>query len=160
MLYLNILLFTGDSPRRRLAEPWLRLLGCWTCKLWEQAPNRLPASLSPWQAWLFAETVRRTILISYLIRGVYSEYKLGYCVHHLNVEALPFDGHTRLWEPKTATAWESLKPGLASSMVSLREYTNDYARGLTHPRGVFETLLLVSRHGRKAVEMISPSHEL
>ena len=158
MLYLIILLFNSNVRERELAEPCMRTLARWTCKLWEQAPSQVPASLSPWQAWVFAETVRRTIIISHLIRGVYSEVKLGYCMHQLNVNALPFDSRTCLWEPKTVTAWESLGPASSPSMVSFREYTDDYAKRLTHPCGLFETLLVVARHGRKALEMVSDSH--
>jgi hypothetical protein len=104
---------------------------------------------------VFVETVRRTILISHLIRGVYSDVRLGYCLHQLSVNALPFDARTCLWEPQTATAWESLGPGRSAPMVSFREYTDDYASKLTQPCGMFETLLLVARHGREAVEMSS-----
>ena len=160
MLYLLIHLFDNGTRVQRLGELYLATLARWTCQLWQQAPSQIPDSLTPWQAWVFAETVRRTILISYLIRGVYSEVRLGYCLHQLMVSALPFDGRTCLWEPKTATAWETLDPGRSPSMVSFREYTDDYAKGLTHPRAVFETLLLVARHGRKAVEMSAGSHDL
>ncbi|GKU07626.1 unnamed protein product [Fusarium langsethiae] len=33
-----------------------------THQLWQHAPIQLPSTLSPWQAWLFSESVRRTIM--------------------------------------------------------------------------------------------------
>lgn len=76
----------------------LDIPGKLTFRLWQQAPAQVSASLTPRQAWLFAESVRRMILTSYLLRGTWSVYSHGYVLHTAFVEALPFDIRTSLWD--------------------------------------------------------------
>lgn len=77
-----------------------------THTLWQNAPTQLPSTLSPWQAWLFSESVRRTILVCNILLAVYSSLKRGYTIHSLCVEALPFDLRTQLWDARTEEEWE------------------------------------------------------
>ena len=152
MLHLILCLFNDNASLRKMAEEHYALLGRWTHKLWQQVPSLISSSLNPWQAWLFAESVRRTILISHLIRGVYSSIKQGYHAHTLFVEALPFDSDTLLWDARSVEEWETLTPAASPHMVSYREYVTGYAIGTVHPIGVFESLLLVACYGKDNFE--------
>lgn len=112
--------------------------------LYLQAPAQLPRMLGPWRAWLFAESVRRTILVCHIILAVHGALRRGYAVHLLCVEALPFDMRAQLWDAGSADAWE--KATAAShepSLVSLRQFVS-----LHHPparsASSFEDLLLLS----------------
>ncbi|QPC64445.1 hypothetical protein HYE67_006676 [Fusarium culmorum] len=77
-----------------------------THKLWQHAPIQLPSTLSPWQAWIFSESVRRTIMVCNILLAVHSSLKRGYAMHSLCVEALPFDVRTHLWDAETEEEWE------------------------------------------------------
>ena len=105
MLYLVICLFNNSPDLRRCGEQYCHLLDVWTRNLRDQAPAELSHSLSPWQAWYFAESVRRSILVSHMIRAVYATIKQGYHIHTLYVEALPFDPQTLLWDAQSASDW-------------------------------------------------------
>ncbi|KAM0504716.1 hypothetical protein ACHAP8_002102 [Fusarium lateritium] len=95
-----------------------------THQLWQHAPTQLPSTLRPWQAWLFSESVRRTIMVCNILLAVYSSLNRGYAMHSLCVEALPFDVRTHLWDAETEEEWEvgaSRTTGL--SLVTLSQFT-------------------------------------
>ncbi|KAL7782357.1 hypothetical protein V8C43DRAFT_327043 [Trichoderma afarasin] len=152
ILYLLICLFDKDPQQRRFAEAHMNTLNQWTRHVWEQAPSEISGKLSPWQAWAFAESVRRSIIISYLIRGVYHLTRFGYHPHSMFVETLPFGRHTWLWDIPSRTEWTSLPPNLSQSIVSYHEYTNEFANHLIRPYHLFETLLLVIRFGKDSFD--------
>ena len=149
MLYLSIRLFDGDTQQRRLAESYVHTLGQWARQLWKTAPSQTPGSLSPWQAWVFAESVRRSILVACLI---HSAIKRGYSEHTLFVEALPFDLHTTKWDAQSTMDWELIDPQPRSSMVSYREYVERFSDGQAKSVKEFETLLLIACYGKNDFE--------
>lgn len=152
ILYLLICLFHKDPQQRTFAETHITTLNQWTRRLWEQAPNEI-SQLSAWEAWAFAESVRRSIIISYLTRAVYQIAKFGFHPHSMFVETLPFDRHTWLWDAASATAWSSLprERDPQHSIVSYREYTTDFEKQLISPTNLFESLLLVMRFGKEPI---------
>ena len=114
-----------------------------THQLWQRAPTQLPSTLSPWQAWLFSENVRRTILVCNILLGVYSSFKRGYTIHPLCIEALPFDMRTQLWDAESERAWQATVSKYPDpSLVTLRQYIA--LRQPTHADSEFEKLLLLS----------------
>lgn len=95
-----------------------------THTLWQNAPTQLSSTLSPWQAWLFSESVRRTIMVCNILLAVYSSLKRGYTIHSLCVEALPFDLRTQLWDVRTEEEWEVAAERTKSpALVTLSQFT-------------------------------------
>lgn len=152
MLYLVLCLFNENSDLRRTGEQYCQSLDLWTRSLCEQAPAELSHSLSPWRAWYYAESVRRSILISHMIRAVYATMKQGYYVHTLFVEALPFDSQTMLWDAQSASEWIACAPSTRPQILSYREYADGYATGTLKPNGLFERLLLAACYGRERIQ--------
>ncbi|KAJ4244036.1 hypothetical protein NW762_014649 [Fusarium torreyae] len=114
-----------------------------THRLWQHAPIQLPSTLSPWQAWLFSENVRRTIIVCNILLGVYSCSRRGYTMHSLCVEALPFDVRTRLWDADSEVSWENDASATPhSSLVTLNQFTA--LQEPTRSGSRFEDLLLLS----------------
>jgi hypothetical protein len=142
LLYLLICIFHEDSQQRRFAETHIVTLNQWTRHVWEQAPNRITQKLSAWEAWAFGESVRRSIITSYLVRAVYQIAKFGYHPHSMFVETLPFDRHTWLWDAESASAWSSLPRDPLQSMISYREYVTNFANQRIESISLFESLLL------------------
>ena len=146
-------LFNLKLEDRQLAEQHQELLGQWTYQLWQQAPSQLPSNLTPWRAWLFAESVRRTVLISHCVNGAYSMLKHGYCVNNLFIWALPFDTRSKLWEAHDRETWMQIAaPTPRRDLLSFREYTNAWLDGDFDEIGVLERLLLIVCKGVEAVE--------
>ncbi|KAL4780032.1 hypothetical protein BJX76DRAFT_364685 [Aspergillus varians] len=93
------------SNGRMKVENFLNLLLEWTQALLASAQSRMPPGQSPWQAWLFGESVRRTIILSYTFAMSLSSLKYGYCAHWLFLESLPFDRRAGLWMAESPQAW-------------------------------------------------------
>ncbi|KAI3321771.1 hypothetical protein HD806DRAFT_536865 [Xylariaceae sp. AK1471] len=115
-----------------------------TYRLWQRAPAQLPSSLSPWRAWAFAESVRRTILVCHISLGVYGALRRGYTVYPLCIEALPFDMRTQLWGADTEDSWRAASPhtGCAPPLVSFRQFKSLQQSTANH--SPFESLLHLS----------------
>jgi hypothetical protein len=152
VLALIIRLFLCNFEQSPAADALLDILGKLTFRLWQQAPAQISASLTPRQAWLFAESVRRTILTSHLLRGTWSTYSHGYFLHTAFVEALPFDVRTSLWDVLSNPGRGPTIAKFGTNMVSYREYTDMWDCGQIHGATTFGTLLLVACKGKDAVK--------
>ncbi|KAH6665528.1 hypothetical protein B0J14DRAFT_233399 [Halenospora varia] len=105
LLYLATFLFSPSQIEQANAEKFLDVLSEWTQTLLESAQTRMPRNKSPWQQWLFGESVRRTIIMSYVLPLALDSFKYGYCSYWLFVESLPFDKRAGLWMAESPQAW-------------------------------------------------------
>ncbi|KAL2826870.1 hypothetical protein BDW59DRAFT_62111 [Aspergillus cavernicola] len=86
-------------------KKYLNILSDWTQVLLESAQANMPQDQSSWQAWLFGESVRRTIIMSYGLAMTLSSFNYGYCTGWLFLESLPFDRRAGLWTAESPQAW-------------------------------------------------------
>jgi hypothetical protein len=105
LVYLATFLFSSSEPEQTTAEKYLNILSEWTQTLSASAQTRIPRNQSPWQEWLFGESVRRTIIMSYVFSLALSGFKYGYCSNWLIVESLSFDKRAGLWMAELPQAW-------------------------------------------------------
>lgn len=105
LVYLATFLFFSGQTEQTEAEASLNVLSEWTQTLLASARTRRPRNQSPWQEWLFGESIRRTIIASYGISMALSSFKYGYCSNWLFVESLPFDSRAGLWMAESPQAW-------------------------------------------------------
>jgi hypothetical protein len=118
-------------------------------KLWSQVPQELPSTMTPWRAWLFAESVRRTIIYSHIASAAHSLMTLGYACRTPFVDALPFDSRTWLWEVQSEDHWAKLNSNVNLPMVSLYEYTNFLEFGQSQPYSNFEGVIVATCRGKE-----------
>lgn len=102
---LLILVATLVSNKQVTGKDFLDLILAWTESLLASAQTKMPPDQSPWQAWLFGESVRRTIIMSYTLVMSISSFQYGYCSHWLFLESLPFDKRVGLWMAGSPQAW-------------------------------------------------------
>ena len=104
-----IILYSSHSQEQEETpekEKFLNILNEWTqTLLMSMQPRESSSSSSPWQEWLFGESVRRTIFMSYALKLGLSSFKYGYCSNWLFIESLPFDGRAGLWMAESPQAW-------------------------------------------------------
>lgn len=144
------LLFAPDAVSDDEAAVLLRTLSAWTKLLYSRVPQHLPASLTPWQAWTYAESVRRTILLAYMVVDTFAAARSGVFLHSVFLDALPFDSRTHLWEAETDPG-RSLE---GAPMISYKEFTEVWKSGMIRLPSCdnsFETLLLVGCCGFEKV---------
>ncbi|KAL4973305.1 hypothetical protein BDW66DRAFT_168723 [Aspergillus desertorum] len=143
----------ADVPYSDSTSAMLLDLGQW---LYQQAPAQLPSTLSPRQAWLFAESVRRTIIVAFVLRGVYSLKKRNYSVRTPFVDSLPFDMRTALWDASGDGPTDAVGDP-ADSIVSLHQYSGMLENGLVHEISPFGGLILAACRGKAVEEIAHPS---
>ncbi|KAK9311596.1 transcription factor gsfR2 [Lipomyces starkeyi] len=143
-----IWLFGGDENERD-AESTNDIFVGLAHRLWLEAPVHLPNSLSPWRAWLFAESVRRTVIISYVLQGTYSLTRRKYSIRTPFVDAMPFDVRTWLWDSSSEEAWEEAASNVPLPLVSLHEYTDILEGGSVRETSLFERLILAACRGKE-----------
>ena len=113
-----------------------------THRLWEEAPSSLP-ELSPWKAWMVAESARRTILVCNILMRVHMVSEKGYAVQSLCIEALPFDVRDGLWECRTEASWKRLAASSGpESLLSAAEFVKTQGQGM--PLSPFKELVLLA----------------
>ena len=158
-LYLIIYLCNDlPSSYQSEAERYLDLVMDWTKHLWTTVPNQLSSTLSQWQAWVIAESARRTIIASFLVKSAVSILRYGYCVYQNFLESLPFDPRPGLWEAMSEAEWHSaleLQGGKAADLVSFREFIEKSDISHIREEGLFQKMLLLGYHGRKALAVLN-----
>jgi hypothetical protein len=149
-----ITLFTPqpDPSIRSQAEDCLPLLSHWTYQLYHSAPSTLPSSLSPYQAWILAESVRRTIHVAHKVQAIYSFLTRGYFRLTLFTEALPVNRVSWLWDAQMHE--NVIEDEVCTELVSYRELTDGWEKGELGTFGKFEESLLIGCKGVEA--MITP----
>lgn len=136
------------------------LMKRWTEKLYRAVPSSLPSTMTKYQAWIIAESVRRTIHTSHLIQEVFCMCTHGYWQLTLFVKALPVNMSSTLWDYDLEQYSESknLIKGkiqvadtlLRTDLISYRELTDKWNNGDINLT-TFEELLLIACKGMRVV---------
>ncbi|KAE8548128.1 hypothetical protein TMatcc_009968 [Talaromyces marneffei ATCC 18224] len=128
-------------------EKSLEFLAALAHRMWYLVPRELPSSMSPWHAWMFGETVRRTIVFSHLVIAAFSFLTRGYACRTPFIDALPFDGRTYLWDTRSEQDWAKYSTHQDFPMVSVIEYANLLQAGRALCFSSFEGLIIATCRG-------------
>ncbi|VUC32279.1 unnamed protein product [Clonostachys rosea] len=155
IIYLATYIFSPEESERKGAESSLDVLSKWTDNLYTSALTCQPNGRSPWQQWLFCESVRRTIVSSYAFFMLLDNFRLGYCTNWLFLESLPFDKRPGLWMASSAQAWIAAAGARTGSDVgerlsSVHEFAESYVGSDPGFCGdIFMIMLAISHNGYK-----------
>ncbi|KAF2831860.1 hypothetical protein CC86DRAFT_365790 [Ophiobolus disseminans] len=152
LLYQIIRFFDGDIRLRAQAEADESLFSTWTRQLSmrvrQLAPCQLDAldnALAPpiatknWQRWLVEESSRRTLIVAYMLKGVYDFLKTG-----LDVNAgfrVSFTAQAALWDAQSESGWQ--RAGAEKEHFEIRVAQWDSAVALAGPEDLEELGVLV-----------------
>lgn len=154
-----ILILNEDASPIEYSEAVSAMLAGVAGRLWHQAPIQLPRALSPRHAWLLAESVRRTIIVCFMLRSAYSLNTRNYSVRTPFVDSLPFDLRTNLWDDDSEHSWQNSLSDSHNSMVSLHEWSDGLAAGRVHDVSGFSALILAACKGQSVSTIPSPPVE-
>lgn len=155
LVYLATLLFSSAQGEQSNAESLLNVLSEWTQTLLTSAQAKMPQNQSLWQEWLFGESVRRTIIMSYTLSLTASSFKHGYCSNWLFMESLPFDKRAGLWMAESPQAWIAAARARSGEEVkerlnSLHEFAGNIEGLNPHFEGdIFLTLVAFGHNGAR-----------
>ncbi|KAL3478702.1 hypothetical protein BJX99DRAFT_256118 [Aspergillus californicus] len=139
----------------RLTGGLLGVLHDWTGALLASAEANMPRDRSPWQAWLFGESIRRTIIMSCALSMTFTSFNYGYCTGWLFLESLPFDRRAGLWMAVSPQAWiatAGVRAGeeVGERLVSYHEFAESLDRSNSDFHGdTFLSLLAFAHNGAK-----------
>ncbi|CAG7925172.1 unnamed protein product [Penicillium olsonii] len=154
-----ILILNEDASASSYSEAVSEMLAGVAGKLWQQAPIQLPQALSPRHAWLLGESVRRTIIVCFMLRSAYSLKTRNYSVRTPFIDALPFDLRTNLWDDDSESSWQHALPESSGSMVSMHEWSDGMAAGRVHDVSAFSALILAACKGQAVSRIPFPPVE-
>jgi hypothetical protein len=141
---------------RQQAENRVQLLKSLVEDLYVSTPASLPSSMPPYQAWILAESCRRTIHVGRMIQGVYLMLTRGSFNLTMFVKALPLCKNVGLWELNSSaynmqcntTRDGGSKVGLlAADLISYRELTDMWDNDEVKQLHLFEEMLIAACKG-------------
>jgi hypothetical protein len=101
IVYQIIRLFDGDLGQAAAAARQNRLLELWTAQLWKRSFAEPIAFAKPWEAWVFYESLRRTVMISVFLRGGWAALMQdGLCDQVPVLARLPLSKGDGFWDTK------------------------------------------------------------
>lgn len=115
-------------------------------------PAANDAIMSSWQRWLFNETLRRTIITSYMIRGIYTMARQGYSHLGSVVTDMSFTSNSRLWAATTAGRWKRARETADPGWISHMDFSQMLDVADPHNVDEFAVMMAVTYRGKDAVE--------
>lgn len=112
LLYQLMRLFDGDIRSRAAAEADEPTTILWASELRTRAcavslplhpVARFTDNPEDWHVWLFNESIRRTVVTTFLLRGVYNYLKTG--THSPTVVGVYFTAQQGLWNAQSEVGW-------------------------------------------------------
>ncbi|KAJ5923562.1 hypothetical protein N7454_008807 [Penicillium verhagenii] len=153
MLFHIMQLFDGNIRQRSIAEQSLATLKSMTVQLHTRAAELTPSST--WEAWIFAESIRRTVIMSLFIEGLYSVLKSGFCESVPTLSLLPFTAGGELWDATTDSSWlAKCQQGGTLDVVLYGDFTGAWEKGVVPNLNPFEKFLLTPCMGEKYREFL------
>ena len=137
---------------RSEAESRQNLLLQWSYKLWQTTPSQLPSTLSPCKSYIFAESVRRALLVSCTINNLYQVVKTGSFACTLFLKALPLGANTVLWEDTCRPLSDCKREVTENPLISYRELKEKWLNGEISNPTTFERMLLEPSRGSSVLE--------
>jgi len=147
VLYQIIRLLDGDVRQRVNAERHLQLLDSWTLSLQQNYYQVLGMSedKNSYRYWVLIESIRRTTMISVLLRTLCSVVKVGYCELVPLLSALPVSNTAHLWTAPD-TEWRNQHSADNDEVLTYVEWTQKWNAGNVNEIDEYEKLLLVTCH--------------
>jgi hypothetical protein len=151
VLYQTIRLFHGELKQRNIAEQQESLIGAKGLQLLQRANVELRGEIPTMENWILAESIRRTVMVAFMLYAVYSIFKHGVCPEYPTLSILPISTKAALWNSPTA----HLNYGSFADTVKYREFTEMWLASPPRKLEPFEKMLLVACKGIEQVEALS-----
>jgi hypothetical protein len=107
---------------------------------------------TPWQHYLFAESIRRTILMSLMLRGIYSLLKKGWCGLSNAIQTVPWTAQKALWEAESGWRWRKAKEEKPLFQITNTEFEELWERGRVGDVDGMGLMMFVAFKGVDVVE--------
>ncbi|KAH8178594.1 hypothetical protein LIA77_00113 [Sarocladium implicatum] len=160
MLYLLTFMFWSNATAPAEARSYFAYLTERVKQLEDRVPDFTGQGLTPWQAWLFAESIRRTILSSHVLTCVFFQGRYESPGAKMHMESLPFDDRGGLWLAETPQAWMAAAGArrgadVETSLVSWHEFgCKSPSVCMGEDGDAFLSMMLVCHNGKRSLELL------
>jgi hypothetical protein len=143
IMYQIIRLFDGDARQQANGERHLGLLETWTLQLHltTNTFDNYCQNKSSYQGWIFAESARRTVLISSLVHAMYSLLKDGVCNSVPMMAKFPVSIDGTLWNT-SEEFWGQTTVGFEGGLSTYGDFVTQWNDGQAVYTDIYETILL------------------
>ncbi|KAF2270844.1 hypothetical protein CC78DRAFT_3278 [Lojkania enalia] len=153
IIYQIIRLFDADLGLQQLAEKQDKhLLEVWSAHLWKRYFNEKQTFPSCHDSWAFEESLRRTVLLSVFLRGIWNCVRSGgYCDQVHILARLPLTRDFSLWQSDVGE-WNRKAEGTmyAKSLMAYLDFTAGWKNGATTDHLTeWEKLLIIACRGKE-----------
>ena len=137
IIYQIIRLFDGDIRQRADAERANTILDEWTQQIKPRMERinsvtgddgvlpTLTVTADSWRRWIYAESLRRTVLVSFSVQGLYCFLKNGWDDSHHEINHLSFYAQRALWDAPSEHYWRSTMMEVAALPVRFGSWDSD-----------------------------------
>jgi hypothetical protein len=150
-LLQSIRLFNGDIRQRALAEAQDELFERLILVLQAHVAELTTDFESSWSGWIIAESVRRTLITAFMLRGIYSLLKNGYCTLSHLVSQLSFTAKSSLWDARTESDWNRRRQSGQPYFVSCMDFDDIWLSGSGADLDDLGMMMLVTYRGYDSV---------
>jgi hypothetical protein len=151
VLYQIIRMFHDDLKQRTLAEQQQSLLGTRALQLLRRGDVELRDIQPTWETWLLTETIRRTVIVTFMVHAVYSIFKMGICPELPTLSVLPVSTRQDFWSSRAAYREHSAE----DETMKYTEFTAFWLASPSRKLDAFEKMILVACKGIEPVEALS-----
>jgi hypothetical protein len=148
VLYQIIRLFYGDLEQRIVAERQEYLVRSYALKVLQRAEKELQNTLLTWKDWILAESIRRTVFISFKVYTAYSYFRNGLCNEYKALDHLPVTTKPSLWDSPEAF----LKHPQHDTTTTYHDFVSSWALAPRFTLEPFEKLVLMAWKGSDQFE--------
>ncbi|KFY58936.1 hypothetical protein V496_05912 [Pseudogymnoascus sp. VKM F-4515 (FW-2607)] len=141
IIYQIIRLFDGDIRQRAKAEGQFRILETWISQLHSISNYDESGTKSPYQRWIFIESVRRSLTMSIMVHAIYSILKDGYCTSVPQMTTLPVSVNGALWVASEDSWWQTTL-GLGGELITYQDFLAQWNEGQALYTGTYESILI------------------
>lgn len=160
ILYQCMRLFsTGDVAQQaqaeRDAEPlarWIGILQGQTKRSRDDSASGIQFSLSVWNDWIQAESIRRTIIFAELLDSAYTVLRFGWYRASAIMAKLGFTGQVALWEARSAVEWHQVMGQRPWFEVNIASFHDDVKAALPEDLDELGIILRVGYNGIPALK--------
>ncbi|KAF2449672.1 hypothetical protein P171DRAFT_197989 [Karstenula rhodostoma CBS 690.94] len=155
LIFQFIRLFDGDIRQRAQAESAETVLEAWTNQLNSitTTERKYTTDTAPsWRSWIFSESLRRTSTMSFLLSGIYSLVKKGYCTLGQQVSAHSFTAQRKLWDATGPLEWDRVKANHDPFWTPCMNFDHVIRRGNGDELDDFGMVMLITYKGQDTVD--------
>jgi hypothetical protein len=155
LIFQFIRLLDGDIRQRASAEKAEPILQTWADQLkasTTEEQSYTTKTAPSWQSWVFGESIRRTVTMSFYLAGAYSLQKHDFCTFGEKVTSNSFTAQRHIWEAQNSLEWERAKQMYDAYWIPNMSFEHIFHHGTGKDLDDFGMVLLLTYKGKDVVD--------